>query len=702
MQNINKKTFFSFFILIFLVAIFYKVIIWTFFAHTSYIVGYDGIQQYTFIHFLKHNFTNLWNPYILGGIPSIANIQTTYFYFLNFLLFFFSSIQVTQLYLIFHIFIGAIGMYFLGKILKFSLFGCLISSIIFVCSGFFVWNINGGYLLIIAASAWIPLIFYLTELFLKEKKILHPILISCLIAFQIILVIQIAFYTILILFLYLLFHIFFIEKQKNISKNIFFGFLMILFLPILLLAIQFLPTMEILSHLLRGSGSNNFEYSTAYSLHPKELIYLIFPEKFHFGQNTNFFLYNQIFLWTRGNYIGLSVFLLSIIGFFFSITKKNKQMIFFSLLVFFSFLFAMGKYTPFFKIIYSICPPISIFRIPGRMLVFFTFSIAILSGYGFSLFFEKFFFKNKQLWKIIVVIIIFLNLFILGGKKNNSSLINIQKLTSKTKNITQFLQKDKDIFRIVENNKEYFQNASIIYKMESIKGYALLVSKRYAEFISVINNAPIKSIDINFLNNTITCFSSHLLSLLNIKYVITDKPIENQNWLLVFKSGITKIYKNKFFLPRVFLTSQAKIIDSNKVLEEIKKDSFDYRKCVILEENFNIKKLENCEILGIKIPGIIKNIKYKNGNMNFETNIKHPCFLVISENNFPGWQIFVNGKKQKIFKANYIMQAIFLDKGNHQIKVIYNPISLKIGAFISIITLLIISIFIFKKNIYKQ
>lgn len=673
MKNNNEKI--CFFLLIFLIAIFYKVIILAFFRNSPYILGYDGIQQYSFIHFLKYNFKNLWNPYILSGIPSIANIQTTYFYPLNLLLLFFSSVQVAQIYLIFHIFIGAIGIYFLGQFYKFSLFGCLISSIIFVCSGFFVWSIHGGYLLIIASSAWIPLIFFLFEKFLKEKKILYPILISCLIAFQIILVIQIAFYTILILFFYLLFSIF--KKTKKDIKNFILFFLIISFLPILLLAIQILPTMEILPHLLR---ENNFQYSTDYSLHPKELLYLIYPEKF---------AYDPIFFWTRGNYIGLTAFLLSIIGFIFSIIKKNKQMIFFSLLVFFSLLFALGKYTPFFKIIYSICPPIQTFRIPGRMLVFFTFSIAILSGYSIS------FFKKRNLWKIIIIILLFLEFFILGVKKNSASLINIEKLILNNKNYIQFLQKDKDIFRIVENNKEYFANASIIYKMESIKGYALLVSQRYAKFISAINKTSLKSIDINFSNNTITNFSSHLLPLLNIKYVITDKQIEDKNWLLVFQSKTTKIYKNKIFLPRFFLVNQAKIINSNQVLKEMQKESFDYRKCVILEENFKTKILKNYENCGM-----IKNIKYKSGKINLEVEIKYPCFLIIGENNFPGWQVLVDEKKQKLFKANYIMQAVFLDKGYHQIKIIYNPISFKIGAFISIITLLFSIIIIFIKK-YK-
>ena len=61
-----------------------------------------------------------------------------------------------------------------------------------------------------------------------------------------------------------------------------------------------------------------------------------------------------------------------------------------------------------------------------------------------------------------------------------------------------------------------------------------------------------------------------------------------------------------------------------------------------------------------------------------------PGFLVMSEINYPGWQVYVDGERKKIFTGNYLFRTLPLKKGHHEIRFIFNPSSFKIGAFISV------------------
>lgn len=683
-KKINWQEVKEFFILILLVSLFYRTFIRVFIFNSSAIPYFDGVQHYSYLDFIKHNFFSLWNPYIFSGTSAISDLQLVRFYPLSLLLFFFSTIKVLQLYYIIHLFIGAITIYFLAKFYKFSFLGCLTTAIIFIHTGFFVWRVNAGHTFLISGASLIPLIFLLIEKFFYHKKLIYSILASIVIVFQIILYPQITSYTLFCLFLYFIFNLCF-KYEKGFFKKVIICFFFI-FISCLLSAIQLLPSFEIASYLARCNATDNFKWASSFSLDPKNLIYFIYPEKFHYEE---FLRDNRIFLWVNGSYLGLIPTILVIIGFILAIIKRNKQKIFMGIIMLFSLLFAFGNYTPFFKIFYILIPVFRMFRDPERFLSLFIFASAILAGYSIDMLFAK---KEKkiEITKNVIFLILILELFMLG-RRCAGSLKNIYKSFPVKNKIIEFLKKDPDVFRIA-GNLPFYPNSSMVNNIRSIEGSSYVLNKRYAEFICAVNNKSIDSIDISGAAESIKIenFNSKLLSLLNIKYILTKYPINYKNWSLVLEDEGTKIYKNNLFVPRIFLVPQVKIVENEKkILEEMKKDSFDYKKTVILEEKINT--LLNKE----KILGETKEIKSKNDEIIIKVKTDNPCFLVLSENYFPGWKVFVDGKQKKLFRANYFMQAVFLSSGFHKVKFMYSPFSFKIGAFISCITLLIIILICF-------
>jgi uncharacterized membrane protein YfhO len=76
-----------------------------------------------------------------------------------------------------------------------------------------------------------------------------------------------------------------------------------------------------------------------------------------------------------------------------------------------------------------------------------------------------------------------------------------------------------------------------------------------------------------------------------------------------------------------------------------------------------------------------------------EAKLTGDGFLVLSDTYFPGWNAYVDGVKSKIFQADYILRAVWLNQGEHKIEFIYEPLYFKISAYISLIAIIGIGIF---------
>jgi uncharacterized membrane protein YfhO len=82
-----------------------------------------------------------------------------------------------------------------------------------------------------------------------------------------------------------------------------------------------------------------------------------------------------------------------------------------------------------------------------------------------------------------------------------------------------------------------------------------------------------------------------------------------------------------------------------------------------------------------------------------EVEATGPGRLVLSEVEYPGWQVWVDGQPEEIQTAHSILRSVDLSDGRHKVEFRYDPVRLYIGILISLISILI-CIVIFRK--YKQ
>jgi uncharacterized membrane protein YfhO len=65
-------------------------------------------------------------------------------------------------------------------------------------------------------------------------------------------------------------------------------------------------------------------------------------------------------------------------------------------------------------------------------------------------------------------------------------------------------------------------------------------------------------------------------------------------------------------------------------------------------------------------------------------------YLVFSDTYYPGWKAYVDGRNVPVLPVNIVQRAIKLEKGEHRILWVYQPMMFMMGAGISFATCLTI------------
>jgi len=806
-MKIKKNKFFKdmMYILLLLIIVslfFYKVILnpdkLVYSSASDHIHVFEHFKHFIFNSIEKYGELPLWNPFILSSGLFIGDPETFVFYPINLLYFFLNDNLVTNFSIIFHTFLLGLFTYFFMRVIKVSRFGSFISALLLTFSGKYMVSILIGGHTTFLNFAWTPLIFALFELSIRKGKLFYSILAGVAMAFQLMGIHpQLFFYSTFCFSFYALFRTFPLIKKS--VKNIKYILLPFLFL-VLVSSVQLIPALELSLQVDRG-GDLGWDFVSSFSLPPKQLIAFILPN--FFGSVINHTYWGSPTFWSLTAYLGIVPLILALFALLFN---RNRYVYFFGGLVIFSLLFAFGRYGPIYYFFYKFVPILNKFRIPSRMLYMYTFSIAILAGFGVDFIITKI--KNKALFKkilmvmVIVAIISLISIplllvskdtFISYGQnmvlqKYDSGVLPSEGVLSRTldyylKNTTlvfngilkdiviftitfasftilllllllkkirimnlKFLlvliilfglwsfalpmleledfndfYEPSDMIRFLEKDKTLYRALDIFPTIENPAILSYLTSRHGIYQPNILRTVLLKrykSLTYN-LNYNINKFSEMhkntytLLNLLNIKYLVTRTTIENEVFLLVYnKSNVTNfnqggnkylagktylqddtaelyMYLNSNYLPRAYVVPNALVIkDEKSIIDIINSTSFDPRKFAIIEEQIEGNLINKGEFKEAAIT------YYSPNRITVEVNLSHPGFLVLSETMYPGWNAYENNREYNVLTVNHLFRGLYLNKGNHKIEFVFEPISYKIGLFISISTLLFILVLI--------
>lgn len=283
---------------------------------------------------------------------------------------------------------------------------------------------------------------------------------------------------------------------------------------------------------------------------------------------------------------------------------------------------------------------------------------------------------RHPVWKPLALVLIIADLFVIGLGFYPSA---DPKIADFTPPAIQFLQQDPSYYRITSydgpDTKVLNPNVGMLYHLSDIRGYDSIIPKQYANLMGAL--APQDQL----LNNRIAPFynpdplSSPIVNLLNVKYVLTERPVPNSGYTLVYDQEI-KIYRNESVLPRAFLVPQARVIANRAaLLEEMKQ--FDPTREVLLDQNPALGPQPISATACSPAPVTIKTLT---GNrVEIESTQSCPGWLVLSDSYSPGWLAELDGQGVPLYRADYNFRAVYLPEGTHLVLFKYSPISLRVG-----------------------
>lgn len=698
---------------------------------------------------LKQGHFPLWDPFYYG--PFVALQMPAVFYPFNIICDFLmgkvgdlnSSFYIFQYNQIFHFFLGSFFMYLLMRKVGLKRLSSLFAGIVFVYSGRLVGDLINPYR--VNGSIWLPLILLFLIEANQQKKIFYSIIAGIFLGFTFLSgSLQIALFISLALILYSFYCSYGLYRLAQTIKSSLVPLVNCFIVHLIafgISAIQMIPTFEYV--LLTGRVHPDFDTILSLgNVSPAYLIHLLIP---------NFFILKSETFWWGGNlahvgpwevnfYTGIITLILAT---FAILSPKRKFINYLFMLLLLSIFLILGKFVILSGWLFLL-PGFGNVRIPARYALFTSFSIAALSGIGINVFLNplsgnqkklfnliyKFFVKFFKSFIFISLPIFYLVLFLSGANKDYSRMIIITKAilffiifyligvlflimrtkinrqrwivftvvfialidlfifqrsfnpivepttlndwTARGKVIT-FLKNEKDIFRVYGRN---FNQWYAFYQRIFTKGYG------YEGSFGIARRVKFEDMAFEDIN-------SSLLDLYNVKYIIDDEKYP-ENFTSKFRkvSEIPNLYENLDVMPRVFIIHQYKVIENETdVLEELQR--FNPRDYIILEEEPHLVKRR--DINPVTISRVVVK-KYSFSNIEIRVSTDSDGFLFISDVWYPGWKVYIDGIKHKIYRANYTFTAVELKKGEHEVNFRYDPISFKIGAGITLFTILLLSI----------
>ena len=243
-------------------------------------------------------------------------------------------------------------------------------------------------------------------------------------------------------------------------------------------------------------------------------------------------------------------------------------------------------------------------------------------------------------------------------------------------------------YRVLNLASNTFNENETSYYHKSIGGYHAAKLRRYQEMIEAYINPEIQRLfgavseaegDMTRVNGDSIC---PVLNMLNTKYFIF--PLQG---------GQTVPIQNPYVYGNAWFVDQITYVDNaNKEIEAIGK--IDLRHQAVADAKF---KTQLGEAAVQDTASIVKITSYEPNRLTYDVNSGKGGVLVFSEIYYPGWTATVDGEAVELGRVNYILRAIHIQPGQHQVELAFFPKSVDMTetiAYIAFVLLLLILIFV--------
>jgi hypothetical protein len=215
-----------------------------------------------------------------------------------------------------------------------------------------------------------------------------------------------------------------------------------------------------------------------------------------------------------------------------------------------------------------------------------------------------------------------------------------------------YLAAQDGLFRIYSPSYSLPQQTAATHGLQLADGVDPMALQTYTQFMDSATGVPrngysvtlppLEGEDVHQVNQNYLP-DAHLLGLLNVRYVAAEFPLDVPGLRLYEQFGSTHIYQNEFGLPRAWVQDETESI------------------------GVNVKSIDDIRLTPNRI----------------ELTAPGPGLLVLSELDYPGWQVSVNGEKAEIQSIMGLLRGVYLTGSENQVIFAFRPVSLYAGLILA-------------------
>ena len=681
----------------------------------------------------------LWNPYNFCGAPLLANFQSAIFNPLNILFFILPFYLAWSIQVMAQPLLASLFFYFFVRNIKISLSGALIGAIAWGYSSFMVvwleYNTIGHVIL------WLPLALLAVNLMAKKFSFTSGSLLVFSLAMSAFAGHIQDFAVVFVFVQAYLFYLFIIEKKFK-----FFGWLKVFLvghLVFIICAIQMLPGLELILNSARTPLDHN-QLMNSVLLTPWQLIVAFIPDFFGNPANRNYFLPGTYI--GKVLYVGLIPLLLALVslvkfeerkvGFFASAAGVCLALSLASPIT--SFIYRLPLFSSLsptrISLVYqfglavlacfgyeSLLNKFFLKKLFPLLAVVAIFLVALLAASGQFVFVGESFLEHinvvrrNTLYSGAIFTVSLILVLAMGFKKSSAKrvlpiamiLFLVFDLFRFFYKITPFAPKDSFFpetevagFLSDRGLDRYWgygtatisTNYNLLLGVFSAEGYDPLYPKKYGQFIqSSVDGKIGKAVrsDASFPSGfgpndfSQNIFRQRVLELTSSRYIL-DRT-ENlsdigtfppSQYDLIWSQDDWRIFESKNSTPRFFLPNKLFGVATKDELQELlfARDFDPKTQIGVISDRVGQQTFPS---------GNIELVDYQPNYLKLRSDTKQTQPLVVTDTYYPGWQAYIDGESVPLFAVNYTFRMTQVPSGNHLVEFIYNPVSFKLGLYLS-------------------
>ncbi|MCK5824557.1 MAG: YfhO family protein [Ichthyobacteriaceae bacterium] len=274
-------------------------------------------------------------------------------------------------------------------------------------------------------------------------------------------------------------------------------------------------------------------------------------------------------------------------------------------------------------------------------------SLLLISVSAVALYFAM---KNKLKENLALAILAILVIFDLGGVNkrylNNDDFLNARKVDNAfpLSSADAQILKDTSIYRVYNATVSTMNNSTTSYYHQSIGGYHGAKLQRYQDLWDF----------------QLSKQNQQVINMLNTKYIIAPT-----------KEGKSTVVENPNANGNAWFVDSYKLVE-NANAEMTALSKLNTRADAIIDKRFADNLLNKNLVLDNSAK--IKLTHYQANELKYNTENNNDGLAVFSEIYYSGgWNAYIDGNKTEISRANYVLRALWIPKGKHEVVFKFEP-----------------------------